>query len=681
MELSQSTADIVEQSIINPKKRGGSATESSKAKALKENAETRGKMGPPSSRSRSNSRQRSVNTSNGIGEWRYRAASPQVTEMGTLLSVEELSSVEGIELVDSFLNYTHMKNEQTPDVHLDVVQRFISQIHINGNDNGYSFKLNSLDDYSKLCKTHNETLNKIIATMVNDSDEPIRKIFGKTKIVLNKIAKVAEMLKLGKDVVVPVTITGTTWSSSIVEDGSIEMLDDTDEGPQLLNLDNVILETENDGNIKHHLYEKSQRETRGKLFAIRLRLLERLRREYKGTRTTCIILSRDIEDQTSASMADNAWASMIAHGIENSEFKVGETNSPYMALVTFKNEPTLLAAMNTGDIVHQRLNRTGELYARGRLYFMDLRVNKEEFVVTGSDWESWEVNKNEIVAAWQRTYNDITVRARKGVKTMKITRDGKTEEIRRDTPDILLTIESKPGQVHSFFTGQFSLNVGTAEGQVKREFEIRSSGLNQVCRECGGDDRCKRLVPGSPKTDWACKTLCWYCKAPAGSHDEEECGKKGWKTNQKEFRLNAALRQGINIAEKKVFHFSETQGIVPEEGVQIKAKKDEVVKKYKKQYNTLVKDATKAAENKESAFLHKRDIQNAKLRQLRNSDIIKQKNQLTEEKNGGYRKIRITRQLDMKDGSKKSIESDLFQAPADRIRLPWADVVKGYTLY
>ena len=50
MDLSQSTAMIIEQSLT--KKRQGAATEQSKAKHIKENNGNSGNMGPPNSRTR-----------------------------------------------------------------------------------------------------------------------------------------------------------------------------------------------------------------------------------------------------------------------------------------------------------------------------------------------------------------------------------------------------------------------------------------------------------------------------------------------------------------------------------------------------------------------------------------------------------------------------------------------------
>ena len=144
---------------------------------------------------------------------------------------------------------------------------------------------------------------------------------------------------------------------------------------------------------------------------------------------------------------------------------------------------------------HRYVGNEGKTVTRGELFIQDLRVNREEFTVTGADFHSWEQTKDAFVLKYEDMCPGVKINVRRGYVVMRTEMgEGQIEEIERQTSTMEVVVESPTDQVFNFITGTVTLTI--AEG-VRRELNIVSKGWSGKCRKCGGaQDDCRREVDG-----------------------------------------------------------------------------------------------------------------------------------------------------------------------------------------
>lgn len=368
-----------------------------------------------------------------------------------------------------------------------------------------------------------------------------------------------------------------------------------------IDIDNIDLR-DNYGNPNYQFSQRKIQMVRKHVNNTRQNHIKRLQTQFKGTQGTCVIFSKQIESQSSQEMSDNAWLSLRRYGLSNDEFVIAEANSPYLALVSFHTTECMMRVLSEQKFTHHRyVGNEGKTVTRGELFIQDLRVNREEFTVTGADFHSWEQTKDAFVLKYEDMYPGVKINVRRGYVVMRTEMgEGQIEEIERQTSTMEVVVESPTDQVFNFITGTVTLTI--AEG-VRRELNIVSKGWSGKCRKCGGaQDDCRREVDGEVR--WACKDICYFCHLPISTenHNEDTC-KQDRDNNPREFankrRVNQAWWTACKEYERKAVNLEKPGAKEQISGRNLLGKTAE---RFCEQVNVKIDESKRAAIAVESPF-------------------------------------------------------------------------------
>lgn len=294
-----------------------------------------------------------------------------------------------------------------------------------------------------------------------------------------------------------------------------------DAQPFIIDLDTMVLETDKYEDKNYQEEQLGKKLIDGHANTQRQAHQRRLQSQFKGTTGTFIAVSRISETHTSQQMSDNVWLSLRNAGYKNDDFEVCDANSPYIALISCKNPQIMKQILEQKSHTHCRyLGNQGDTVQRGLLHFVDLRVNTENFVVTGSDTLTYEATKNAFEQTWRKEYPGIGIVIKQGRCIMRTVVDGAVVEEHRKTANMEVEITMQTDVQHKLQTGP--IIIALPDG-TQRALHVLSTAFKGTCVECGGSELgCKRMVDGELR--WACKFTCYCCKAPLRvGHDENEC--------------------------------------------------------------------------------------------------------------------------------------------------------------
>ena len=419
------------------------------------------------------------------------------------------------------------------------------------------------------------------------------------------------------------------WGDDADSRDNVEAMDEAEvslslegvEANGVLDLDNYRLDEEEFSNKDFQFNERAHKQVLAHCNKARENLIKRLQAQHKGSKTTCLLISRSMENMASKSMADNAFASLLKAGFSDQDFCVGEANVSYLSIVTFKDTAALDAALSREKIDHMRVGALGKCSVWGQLFFKDLRVNREELVVTGVDMESWGLAKDALITKFKEWYPLVQISAKKGSREIKLDLGDGVKSFRRETPDIILNISSPADVSYNYFTGPWLLQIAPG---IKRDVEIKSTTWTGKCRVCGsGGDACRRQIDGVDGFRWACKSKCFHCHAPSQGHDEVACGLKGHAANRMSKKVNQAWQMSCQSLVKKTQDLDSAmaQGLYDNESTWQAAG----VKRFESQYSKLSVVAQEAATKKETPYTSPFLVRGAKLRQLRSNELAADK--------------------------------------------------------
>ena len=322
----------------------------------------------------------------------------------------------------------------------------------------------------------------------------------------------------------------------------------TEEEHVVVNLEDVVLDTDTYKNVEFQVEERLSQEARSAANRVRDNVLKRLKYELKGNRLTCIVVSKMLERQSPSQMRDNAWASLLLYGVDNSSFIVGCCDNPYTALVTFKERDVMTKLVQHKTIPYRRLMADGSSFEVGELQIIDPQVDREEFIVTGADDTNCLQAANALRHELLRRYADLSVDTKRSKITKKIKVAGTVQELQVETSDFIMSITSPADKTYAYPRGAFPVRL--ENGRQIRLF-IAPRGYDSLCKHCGEDQNsgCRRIVefPEGPKMMWACKSQCYSCERPLDlDHDEAEClRRRGHSKKEVDVAKtkNAAIRQ------------------------------------------------------------------------------------------------------------------------------------------
>ena len=316
----------------------------------------------------------------------------------------------------------------------------------------------------------------------------------------------------------------------------------------VVNLEDVVLDTDTYKNVEFQVEERLSQEARSAANRVRDNVLKRLRYELKGNRLTCIVVSKMLERQSPSQMRDNAWASLLLYGVDNSSFIVGCCDNPYTALVTFKEREVMTKLVQTKTIPYRRLMADGSSFEVGELQIIDPQVDREEFIVTGADDTNCLQAANALRHELLKRYADLSIDTKRSKVIKKLKIAGTVHELQVETSDFVMSITSPADKTYAYPRGAFPVKL--ENGREIRLF-IAPRGYDSLCKHCGEDQNsgCRRIVefPEGPKMMWACKSQCYSCERPLDlDHDEAEClRRRGHSKKEVDVAKtkNAAIRQ------------------------------------------------------------------------------------------------------------------------------------------
>ena len=363
------------------------------------------------------------------------------------------------------------------------------------------------------------------------------------------------------------------------------------------------------------------------VFSTRTREIKKLQSQFRNVPDTCVIYSKHYERQSSREMRDNAWLSMRRAGFATTDFVCNEANSPYIALIAFKNTDAMQRAVNSGKIEHWRYDATGDgKNARlGDLFIEDLRVNRFKFTVTGANHYNYAEIRDAYIRDFKATYDGLVPTVNRYVAKM-YTDYGQgpvEEESETDTMDVEVTVPVD--STVQFYVGDITVKL---DDNSERTLTITSKNYSATCRKCGGpQDECRRNLDGELR--WACKELCYFCHLPNDlpDHNETEC-QTARDANPRALRARRTLNDAWYTAcyqhVRKPISLAAAKAAPMQHPVDIH---HETISLFKKQAQEKHTESVTAAEGGANPFLHPRARQSAEIRQAKLSyaDMAKQK--------------------------------------------------------
>ena len=385
--------------------------------------------------------------------------------------------------------------------------------------------------------------------------------------------------------------------------------------PLIIDLDTMVLETDKYEDKNYQEEKLGQKLIDGHANTQRQAHQRRLQSQFKGTKGTFIAVSRISETHTSQQMSDNVWLSLRNAGYKNEDFEVCDANSPYIALISCKNPQIMKQILERKSHTHCRyFGNQGDTVQRGLLHFVDLRVDTENFVVTGSDTLTYEATKNAFEQTWRKEYPGIGIVIKQGRCIMRTVVDGEVVEEHRQTANMEVEVTMQIDVQHKLQTGP--IIIALPDG-TQRALHVLSTAFKGNCIECGGSELgCKRMVDGELR--WACKFTCYCCKAPLRvGHDEIECLIQR-NTNPKAMgiirRRNMTWLHDVQSFQRKPINMTmpEDKRATVDDDWQARA-----INNYTGQFKEVQSYATAAAMSKKSPNVRQYDVNGEKLAQGR----------------------------------------------------------------
>ena len=378
----------------------------------------------------------------------------------------------------------------------------------------------------------------------------------------------------------------------------------------------------NFGDAEYQMKQRQTKHINDEANRVRANHIRRLQAQFKGTRGTCVIFSKSMENHSSRDMADNAWASLRKSGLKNNEFKVGEANSAYLAILSFSDPQKMEEAIAQGNIEHWRYmgDKLAKKFDYDKLYIQDLRVEREEFIVTGADDHTWDITSNALKQTWEKLYPGCRVTIRRGTVTMRCDFGDGIEEEERDTLDMNVTVHTPFDRNYVYPAGPVSIKLSD---ETTRDLEVRSKGYSIKCIKCGGSqEECRRQVDG--KLIWACKKICYYCQTPLfEGHTEAHCADlkntEEGKRKVSDIRRSAFAWQNVVQRDNANNPIDLTRANAVEAVRERAEVPSRVVSKFVKEHEKIRDESNIAAAQKINPYKNERAEQQAKVREVKQS--------------------------------------------------------------